>query len=150
MKAHSYLELIEKYDRMIDSRKYEIMELRDGSGFVANFPADIKVQTTKRADRTENMIIGGMEREGELQEEICDIWRKRQAIIKTIEELNAREYGLLYYLYVERIGMQEAADRFDRSYNWAALTKKNALHHLQKLLDEREICDKRSMVTGHG
>ena len=138
MKAHTYLELIEKYDRMIESRKYEIMELKSESGLVTHYALDIKVQTTKRNDKTENIIISSMAREGELQDQIYELWKKRQTIIKSIEELSAKEYGLLYYLYVERISMQEAADRFDRSYNWVALTKRKALDDLQKILDERE------------
>ena len=150
MTADKYLQQIEKYDRMIESRKFEIIELQNNSALITNYSTDIKVQTSRRTDRTERIIVSNLDRINILQDEICDCWEKRNTIIKVLEELDAKEYGLLYYLYVERISIQEAADRFDRSYRWAVHTKGTALEHLQKILDERETFDKSSMVTGYG
>ena len=143
MKAQEYLQQIEKYDLLIENRKFEIMELQSSASLQAGFSSDTKVQTTRRLDRAENVIIGYIEREAGLQEDIAAFWKLRQEIIRTIELLNTNEYGVLYCLYVNRKGMQEVADQFDRSYRWAVDMKRKALDNLQKILDEREKTDER-------
>ena len=138
MEAQEYLQQIGKCDRLIENKKFEIMEMRNSASLQTGFSCDTRVQTTKRPDRAENIIVGYIEREAELQEDIVKFWELRQGIIKTIELLNVKEYGVLYCLYVEGLDLRETAERFDRSYNWAAQTKKKGLDSLQKILDERE------------
>ena len=138
MTAQEYLEQIEKYDRIIESRKLEIMDLRSRASLPASFSSETKVQTSRRADGMENLIINYIEKEEELQEVILECWEKRQDIIRTIEQLKAKEYGLLYCVFVERVNLQEAAARFDRTYSWATTIKAKALKNLQKILDERK------------
>lgn len=138
MEAGTYLQQIEKYDRMIENRKYEILDLRSRASLPAGFSSNTKVQTTRRPDRAENLIINYIEKEEILQEEINNFWKKRQDIIRTIEQLTTSEYGLLYCVYVERKTLYEVADQFDKSYSWATYTKKKALASLQQILDERE------------
>ena len=141
MEAQEYLQQIGKYDRLIENKKFEIMDMRNSASLQAGFSCDTRVQTTKRPDRAEGLIVGYMERAEELQELINEYWKKRQEIIETIELLKVNEYGVLHSLYVQHKDLQEAADQFDRSYNWAAYTKKKALDSLQKILDEREEKD---------
>ena len=138
MTAQEYMEQIEKYDRIIESRKLEIMDLRSRASLPVGFSTETKVQTSRRSDGMENLIINYIEKEEELQEAIIECWERRQEIIRTIEQLKTKEYGLLYCVYVERINLQEVADRFDRTYSWATTTKAKALKNLQEILDERK------------
>ena len=138
MEAQENLQQIGKYDRLIENKKFEIMDMRNSASLQAGFSCDTRVQTTKRPDRAENIIVGYIEREAELQETIVELYKMRQEIIKTIELLNTNEYGVLYCVFVEGKGLQEAADQVDRSYSWAAYTKKKGLDSLQKILDERK------------
>ncbi len=138
MEAHDYLRKIEKYDYMIENRKHEIQDMRSRASLSTVTFNNIKVQTSKRPDMTENLTINYIEREEILKEDISRYWQERQEIIRTMELLGAKEYGMLYCLYVEHLDLQEAADRFDRSYRWAVDVKRKALNCLQKILDERE------------
>lgn len=138
MEATEYLQQIEKCSRLIENKKFEIMDMKNSASLPAGFSSDTKVQTARRADRAENIILGYIEKETELQEDIEYLWKLRQEIIKTIEQLPANEYGVLYCLYVECKDLKAAADQFDKTYNWAAYTKKKALASLQQILDERK------------
>lgn len=138
MDAQEYLQQIGKYDSLIENKKFEIMDMRNSASLQTGFSCDTRVQTARRPDRAENIIVGYIEREAELQADIMGFYKLRQEIITTIELLNTNEYGVLYCVFVEGKGLQEAADQFDRSYSWAAYTKKKGLDSLQKILDERK------------
>ena len=139
MTAQEYLKQIEKYERIIESRVLEIEDLKSHArlSYVGAFDNN-RVQTSRRADGSENLIIKYIEKEEELQNLIFECWEKRQEIIKTIEQLKVQEYDLLYGVYVKKNTLQEVADRFDKSYSWATTTKRMALDNLQKILDERK------------
>ena len=138
MEALEYLEKIRKYDRLIENRRLEIEDLRSCASLPAGFSSDTKVQTSRRPDRAENLIVSYLDREAELQEDVIAFWKKRQEIIRTIEQLKTAEYAVLYSTFVEGLGLQEVADQNDRSYTWAAQIKKKGLDSLQKILDERK------------
>ena len=64
--------------------------------------------------------------------------QKRKDIIETLQELPYNEYKLLYKVFVEDYILKELPDHFCKSYEWVKKTKRLALWHLQKILDEKK------------
>ena len=74
----------------------------------------------------------------DLEKEVESLRKRRGEIISTIEQLSFQEYDLLHKMYLQGRLLKEIAADKKKSYSWATKTHKNALKHLQKLIDERE------------
>lgn len=134
MDAEKYLEQIKKYDAVIinklnDHRRW--VELAEGIG---GFSAGERVQSSRNLQKIPDAIGRYIDIEGE----ITELKRKRQAIINDLEKLPLEEYTILYRLYVEDGSLKELAYDLKKSYDAIRKQKARALQLLQGVIDKKE------------
>ena len=71
-------------------------------------------------------------------DDIAKLKKRRQKIIHHLERLLLPEYEVLYECYVNGKLLKELCSHFNRSYPWVKAMKRQALEHLQEILDEEE------------
>ena len=133
MRAEEYLEQIKKLDMLISNKTRERKrwaEIADGMG---SFSTDEKVKSTHNPQKTANAIITYCD----IDREIAELERKRNAIIKTIERLPPDEYTVIYENYVQLSTIQEIASLCDKSYEWVKKRKRRGLMLIQVMLDAK-------------
>lgn len=134
MTAEKYLEQIGKIDSVIinklnDYRRW--VEIAEGIG---GFSVGERVQTSRNLHRGADAIGCYID----IESEIKALREKRQSIIDTIERLPCDEYKVIYKIFVEGYMLKEIPSLFDKSYDWAKKTKRDALKRIQDILDEKE------------
>ena len=134
MTAEKYLEQIRKIDAIIinklgDHRRW--VEIAEGIG---GFSVGERVQSSRNLHRGADAIGNYID----LESEIKALREKRQGIIDTIEGLPCDEYKVIYKIFVEGYMLKEIPSLFDKSYDWAKKTKRDALKRIQEFLDEKE------------
>lgn len=134
MDAEKYLEQIKKYDAVIinklnDHRRW--VELAEGIG---GFSAGERVQSSRNLQKIPDAIGRYIDIEGE----ITELKRKRQAIINDLEKLPLEEYCVLYRLYVEDGSLKELAYDLKKTYDSVRKHKARALQLLQDVIDKKE------------
>lgn len=134
MTAEKYLEQIRKIDAIIinklkDHKRW--VEIAEGLG---GFSVGERVQSSRNLHRGADAIGNYID----LESEIKALREKRQEMIDTIERLPCDEYKVIYKIFVEGYMLKEIPSLFDKSYDWAKKTKRDALRNLQSILDKKE------------
>lgn len=70
-----------------------------------------------------------------IHDEIQELYKKRKAIIETIEQLPEAEYDVLYKIYVQGSTLYEVASDRVISYSLATTIHGRALKHLEGLIN---------------
>lgn len=133
--AERYLEQIQKIDAIIINKKRDYQrwaEIADGLG--GGFSVAERVQTTRNLHRGADAIIEYIC----IEDEIKELEKKRRGIIETIERLPYYEYKVLYGEFVDGYMLKELTGQLDKSYAWVQKKKREALRHLQNILDKKE------------
>lgn len=136
MKAITFLNQIQKFDRMIENKLAEVEKLKSiatGMGGADNE----KVKPSGKSDKIADSVSRYVDLEKEIEADIDKLIRLRKDVISVIERLNANEYDLLHKVYVQNLTLGEAAYQMGKSYTWATTTHKRAKANVQKFLDER-------------
>lgn len=139
MTAEKYLEQIKSIDAIIinklkDHRRF--VELATGIG---GFSVGERVKASPNLQRGADAIGAYID----LERDIAELTRKREAIIKDIEKLPPIEYKIIYMLYVDYTEdgddytFKELAYIFKKSYDFIKKRKRRGLAILQRVLDER-------------
>ena len=134
MTAEKYLEQIRKIDAIIinklgDHRRW--VEIAEGIG---GFSVGERVQSSRNLHRGADAIGNYID----IESEIKALREQRQEMIDTIEKLPCDEYKVIYKIFVEGYMLKEIPSLFDKSYDWAKKTKRDALRNLQDILDKKE------------
>ena len=134
MTAEKYLEQIQKIDAIIinklkDHKRW--VEIAEGLG---GFSVGERVQSSRNLHRGADAIGNYID----IESEIKALRERRQEMIDTIEKLPCDEYKVIYKIFVEGYMLKEIPSLFDKSYDWAKKTKRDALRNLQEILDKKE------------
>jgi DNA-directed RNA polymerase specialized sigma24 family protein len=73
------------------------------------------------------------------EQRIAELKERREEIIRTLENLPLHEYTVLYEIFVNGCMVKELPTKFGRSKTWVGDTKRQALDHLQHVLDMRKV-----------
>lgn len=133
MTAEQYLNQIKKIDAIIINKLDEYKRWVDIAEGMGGFSVGDKVQSSRNLQQIPNAIG----RYVDIDKEIEDLKKKRQAIIRTLERLPPIEYKILYDLFVkdEDCGLKELAYHFKKSYSWVKKRKNKGLMMVQDILD---------------
>jgi len=155
MRAQTFLEQIEKLDKMIENKRNERERwLMLAYNITAGAAPDtgVRVQSSGDKQRMASAVISSVDIEAEIAATIAKIFEARQQIIGVIEQLPVEEYDLLHKLYVGEVitdkegrkhikymSLKEAAVAFDKSYSTVRGIKGSAVQKVQKIIDEQKI-----------
>jgi DNA-directed RNA polymerase specialized sigma24 family protein len=134
MCAEQYLERIKKIDALIENKREDYdrwFAIAEGMG---GFSASEGVQSSKNLQKMPDAVG----RYIVIDQEIKELERERESIIKTLERLPAIEYDLLFKFYAGTYSIKELARHFDKSIGWVKWKKRTALDLLQDFLNEKE------------
>ena len=138
MNAKEFLLQIKKLDKLIENKLVEIQQWKDIAANSTTNMTGEKVDSTPNPRRTEDAICKYIDLEAEARNDFDRFIKAKNDVISVIEQLNATEYDFLHKVYVQDFTLQDVADRYDMSYNWATTTHGRALKHVQIILNRRE------------
>ncbi len=132
MTAERYLMQIETIDTKIAILKKEYARLVSMANSTGGFSVGERVQSSRNLQRGADTIAEYID----VEREINALKTKKKAILDTLGKLPSKEYKILYRVYAEGAMIKELPSEFKKSYSWVLLMKRNALEHLQTILDE--------------
>lgn len=138
MNASDFLKQPKKLDKMIENKLIEKEQWKSiATGTTAQMGGE-RVQSSGSQQKMADAIARFIDIEKEIDEVIDQLIDTKQDVIRVIEQLNAIEYDVLHMVYVQFITLQEVADRYDKSYNWAKTVHGRARKKVQRILDARK------------
>ena len=139
MDAVEFLKRIEKIDRIIENKIAELEHFRDLTQRVTASYGGDRVQSSmsqqKMADAGRCVDI-----EREIAESVGKLQHDRREIMAVIEQLDARQYDLLFKIYVECLPLIDAAAACGMEYRTAIRTKNAAIDNVQRIIDKNVTC----------
>lgn len=132
MTAEEYLEQIKKIDAMISNKKQDYERWANVADGLGDFSVSERVKTSRNLHRGSDAIIEYIS----IEEEIKALEKKRKGIIETLQQLPCDEYKILYAIYVDGCRVKELPSRFKMSNAWVKWKKRQALDHVQILIDK--------------
>lgn len=156
MNAKAFLNQLEKLDRLIENKQMEREQwyLLATSTTSSGAPeTGVRVQTSGSQQRMADAVDRYIDAGADINRMIRRMFEVRQQIIGVIEQLNATEYDVLHKRYagivsidpatgrkrIYRMSLQEIADAYGKSYNWATTINGNALKKVQRIIDAQDV-----------
>ena len=139
MRARYFLEQYSKLNKMIANKEKEAAELRAAAtGTTSRFGTE-RVQTSGNPDKMADAIDKYVTLEKEITADIDRLIDIKKDIIAVLEQLNAKQYELLYTRYVDDLPLKAIAGQKKCSYDSIRAAHRRAIKSVQRILDERNI-----------
>ena len=141
MKAKEYLLQLKKLDKLIENKLAERDQWFAITTAVTQRLSADRVQTSSNPHKMEDAVLKLMEVEKELDAAIdafVDAKREIIATVTRLSETNEIYYDVLHKIYVQYCSLDEVADMYKNSRNWADQTHGRALKIIQRIIDEKE------------
>lgn len=134
--AKTYLQEIERSDRLIQNKLAELYQLRCLASSVGSAPKGDAVQTSKTGDRMESLVVKIVDLENEINAEIDSFIRLKQERIKTIEKVSdTLQYSILHKHYVQYKTFGEIAGEEGYTYSWVLENHAKGLKKVQNIIN---------------
>ena len=138
MNAKEYLLQVKKLDLLIKNKLIEAQQWKDiALGVTANMGGE-RVQSSGTKSKMADALVKALDIESEINSLIDKLIDTKKEVIQTIERLSSPlQYDVLHLSYIQFMTLQEIADKYGMSYDWAKQTHKRALKNVQRIIDER-------------
>lgn len=153
MRANDFLFQIRMLEKKIENKLEEREQWRAMalSTTAAGAPeTGVRVQSSGSKQQMANAIDRCVDIEREIDACVDELIDKKRDVTSVIEQLETTEYDVLHKMYVgivdksgkavrtKYLTLNEIADMYDRSYNWAKAKRGQARKNVQRILDARE------------
>lgn len=136
--AKYFLLRLKKTDKLIENKLIEKEQWKSiAMGTSARMGGE-RVQSSGSQQKMADAIERYVEIEGEIDRYIDRLIDTKKDVISVIEQLDAIEYDLLHVVYVQYRTLEDFAEKYDRTYRWAAGVHGRALMNVMKILEERK------------
>lgn len=132
MTAEEYLEQIKMLDAIISNKMKDYEDKVGVAIGLGDFSVSERVKSSPNLHRNADNIIEYIS----IEEEIKKLQIKRKGIIETLQQLPCDEYKILYAIYVDGCRVKELPSRFKMSNAWVKWKKRQALDHVQQIIDK--------------
>lgn len=138
MTAKEYLQQVEKLDLLIQNKLAEKQQwLEVALGITAHLGGE-RVQTSGSKSKMAEAVEKCIDVEREISALIDRMIDTKDEIISVIEGVeNPTEYDVLHKRYIQKMSLQQIADRYGKEYSWATTTHGRALKSVQDILDRK-------------
>lgn len=138
MTAKEYLQQVEKLDLLIQNKLAEKQQwLEVALGITAHLGGE-RVQTSGSKSKMAEAVEKCIDVEREISALIDRMIDTKDEIISVIEGVeNPTEYDVLHKRYIQKMSLQQIADRYGKEYSWATTTHGRALKSVQDILDKK-------------
>lgn len=138
MTADEFLKQIERADKLISNKLYEVQRLRL-LAVSTTVPTDREVvQTSGVSDKVGNIVAKIIDLESEINDlidEYVDLQRECIGVIESLE--NPLQYTVLHKHYVQYKSFAEIAEEEHYSYDGIMKVKRKALEQVDAILKEK-------------
>ena len=136
--AQVYLEQVERLDARIKNKLIEKQQWKDiALGITASMDGE-RVQSSGSKNKLGNAVERCVDIETEIDTLVDNLIETKKEVIRTIEQLHSPiEYCVIHLRYIQYKTLQEIADHYGRSYEWAKITCKRGCQHVQVILNRK-------------
>lgn len=135
--TYIFLESVEKVDAIVPNKLIEIQQMHDLATSITATMNGECVQSSGSKQKMADAVNKCMDTIDEISAEVDRLRKRRKEVIQTIEQLySPAEYKVLHMRYIQHKDLEEIADEFGRSYDWAKDTSKRAVEHVQAILNK--------------
>lgn len=137
--AQRYLERVEWIDSIVHNNLIEQKQWQElALSITANMGGE-RVQSSgsksKMADAVENCV----DAEAYILAAVESLVAEKREIVSTIEQVDSPIcYNVLHLRYIQYKSLQEIADKYNKSYEWAKTTHGRAVANVQRILDKKK------------
>ena len=140
--AQRFLESVEMKDSVVDSKLIEKKQWRERAMSITACMDGEPVQRSGCQDKMSMAVDRCVDAEEEIDRAVENLVREKKRVTDALEQLDKPiEYKLLHMRYIQYMSLQEIADHFHKSYDWAKTTHGRALVSMQAVLDRITVCD---------
>ena len=139
METKEYLNQVKKLDLQIRNKLIEKQQWKDiALGITANMDGE-RVQSSGSQSKMSDAIVKCVDMEAEIDRLVDKLIDTKRDIINTIEQLDSpTQYNVLHMIYIQDKSLQEVADEYNMSYDWAATTHGRALKNVRAIREKKE------------
>ena len=136
--AKEFLLQLNKLDKLIGNKLIEKEQWKSiALGTGAQMGGE-RVQSSGSQQKMADAIGRYIDMEAEIDRYIDRLIETKKDVIGVIEQLDAIEYDLLHVVYVQYLTLEDFAEKYDRTYRWAAGVHGRALMNVVKILEKRK------------
>lgn len=135
MDAKEFLNQVKKLDLQIKNKLIEKQQWKDiALGITSNMDGE-RVQSSGRKTKMADAIDRCVDMEAEIDRLVDKLVDTKKEVIETIEQLESpTQYDVLHMIYIQGKTLQEVADSYGMSYDWAATTHGRALKNVRIII----------------
>ena len=139
MEAKEYLLQVKKLDTMIKNKLIEKQQWKDiALGITANMDGE-RVQSSGTKSKMADALVKCIDIETEIDSLVDKLIDTKKEVIAVIERLSSPlQYDVLHLHYIQFVTLQEIADKYGMSYDWAKQAHKRALKNVQRIRESKE------------
>lgn len=138
MTAKEYLQQVEKLDLLIQNKLAEKQQWLEVALDITAHLGGERVQTSGSKSKMAEAVEKCIDVEREISALIDRMIDTKDEIISVIEGVeNPTEYDVLHKRYIQKMSLQQIADRYGKEYSWATTTHGRALKSAQDVLDKK-------------
>lgn len=138
METKEWLNSVKKLDLQIKNKLIEKQQWKDiALGITSNTEGE-RVQSSGSQTKMSDAIIKLVDAETEIDSLIDMLIDTKKDVIQTIEQLTSPlQYDVLHLHYIQFMTLQEIADKYGMSYDWAKQAHKRAVKNVQRIRDKK-------------
>jgi DNA-directed RNA polymerase specialized sigma24 family protein len=135
MEAKDFLNQVKKLDLQIKNKLIEKQQWKDiALGITSNMDGE-RVQSSGRKTKMADAIDRCVDMEAEIDRLVDKLVDTKKEVIATIEQLDSpTQYDVLHMIYIQGKTLQEVADSYGMSYDWATTTHGRALRNVRNIM----------------
>ncbi len=140
MTTKSYLEQIERLDRMIQNKLSEIEQLKHIATLITIAPKEVNVQISSDKDRMGSAVAKLIDLENETDRLVDEYIDKRKRIIEQIDSIkDTNMYHVLSERYISRKDLSVIAVEMGYSFKQICRIHGNALAEFERIYGEKYL-----------
>lgn len=134
MTTKAYLTQIERLDRMIQNKLFEMVQIRAMATSVSSIPKEINVQSSPDVDKIGNYVAKIIELENETGLLVDEFVEKRKKIVSQIDKIDDTNlYHILSERYIARKELSVIAIEMGYSFKQLCRLHGNALIEFERV-----------------
>ena len=137
-KAQRYLERVEWIDTIVHNNLIEQKQWQDlALSITANMGGE-RVQSSGSKSKMADAVDHCIDAEEYILNAVQRLKAEKREITATMEQVDSPiEYNVLHMRFVQYKSLQEIADHYNKSYDWAKTTNGRAIAAVQRILEKK-------------
>ena len=138
MDSKEYLSQVKRLDLLIKNKLIEAQQWKDiALGITANMDGE-RVLSSGTKSKMADAIVKCVDMESEINSLIDKLIDTKKDVIQTIEQLSSPlQYDVLHMHYIQFMTLQDIADKYGMSYDWAKQAHKRAVKNVQRIRERK-------------